>query len=132
MRLKERAAENSKKFHEAIHSSKIHDEAKDDKKWKMVIDKIKSNNSSDWRLAIIEADNLLDELTRELGLVGENLGERLKNTNADNFKHLDLAWEAHRLRNRVAHEGLSFNLDYREAKRAVESYETILRYYGFI
>jgi hypothetical protein len=132
MRLKERSEENRNKLHEAIHSSKIHDEAKDDKIWQGVIDHIKSNNPSDWRLSIIEADNMLDVLTREIGLPGNNLGERLKSASPNNFKHLDRAWEAHRLRNKIAHEGLSFKLDYTEAKRAIESYEIILKEFGFI
>lgn len=132
MRLRERSEENRKKFHEAIHSAEIHDESKDHEMWGKVVEHIKSANPSDWRLAIIEADNMLDILTRELRLPGNSLGERLKSVNQDNFKNLDMAWQAHKVRNRIAHEGLSFELSYTEAKRTIESYETVLREFGFI
>jgi hypothetical protein len=40
-----------------------------------------SPNSNDWRVAIIEADAMLDELVQSYNFPGENLGERLKNAN---------------------------------------------------
>ncbi len=133
MRLKERDKENHKKYHEAIHAAGAHKHTKqDNKKWETVIARIKSGNSSDWRLAIIEADSMLDDLTQELGLVGTDLGERLKYASPHHFKTLDVAWEAHKVRNRIAHEGLSFDLAYRDAKKAIENYESVFKEFGVL
>lgn len=102
-------------------------EEKENKEWRMVLDFITSSNPSDWRLAIIEADNMLDRLTKDLGLVGENLGERLRNASAAHFTTLDQAWEAHKVRNRIAHEGMGYVMEYREVKRAVEQFEAVFK-----
>jgi hypothetical protein len=45
---------------------------------------------------------------------------------------LDEAWEAHRVRNQVAHEGSDFILSQREARRAVELYRKVFEAYGVI
>jgi hypothetical protein len=133
MRLKERNHENHKRYHEAIHAAGAHKHTKqDNKKWTTVIAHIKSTHSSDWRLAIIEADNMLDTLTQELGLVGADLGERLKYASVSHFKTLDAAWEAHKVRNKIAHEGLSFDLPYRDAKKAIEQYESVFREFNIL
>src|SRR3989344_2053949 len=45
------------------------------KKWEQVLKYMNSGSASDWRLAIIEADVMLDELLRTLGYLGESVGE---------------------------------------------------------
>lgn len=133
MRLRERNKLNHDKYHNAIHHAETaHNGEPDNKKWNAILKHVKSNNSGDWRIAILEADNLLDELTKKLGLVGSDLGERLKNASPNHFRSLDNAWEAHKVRNKIAHEGLSFNLSYREVKKTIENYETVFREFGVI
>ena len=68
----------------------------------------------------------------QLGFQGENLGDRLKLANQDNFPHLTVAWEVHTIRNRIAHEGLAFELSQHEAKRVIALYEQIFHEYGYI
>ena len=58
--------------------------------------------------------------------------EKLKMANQDNFPSLTNAWEVHTIRNKIAHEGLSFELSQHEAKRIIALYEQIFRQYGFI
>jgi hypothetical protein len=77
-----------------------------------------------WRIGILEADNLLLEVLKEKGYQGEGLGEMLKGAS---FKTIDLAWDAHKVRNRIAHEGSTFELTEREAKRAYVLYESVFR-----
>ena len=101
-------------------------------RWMKTLNYLFSHNSSDWKLAIIEADEMLNTLMGDLGFGGENLGERLKSATQENFRNLSLAWEAHTLRNRIAHEGLSFEFSQYEAKRVIAIYEKIFREYGFI
>ncbi len=101
-------------------------------RWKSVLEYLKSENPSDWKLAIMEADSMLEDLTDQLEFEGENLGERLKSTNKEKFKTLDNAWEAHIVRNRIAHEGLAFEITQREANRIVALYETVFREFGHI
>ena len=83
-----------------------------------------STSEALWRIGIMEADNLLLEALREKGYLGEGLGEMLKTAS---FKTVDLAWDAHKIRNRIPHERTDFELTEREAKRAFTLYESVFR-----
>jgi hypothetical protein len=102
-------------------------QTKEEVRWAQVRQHIASENPNDWRLAIIEADIMLDELVARLPYVGTTLGERLKQANRSNFATLDDAWEAHKMRNRIAHDGSAFDLTHREAQKTIARYENVLR-----
>src|SRR3989344_2943260 len=59
--------------------------------WQAVLVHLESTNESDWKLAVIEADIILAELTRDLGYVGDDLGERLKLARPEEFKTIQSA-----------------------------------------
>lgn len=101
-------------------------------RWLDVEQKINSANPGDWRLAILEADIILDDMLREMGLPGDTLGERLKSADPSFFNTLQDAWAAHKIRNVIAHEGASYNLSYNEAKRAVDLFEKVFREFYYI
>ncbi len=133
LRLEERKKLDRQEFYESIHSVKAKDEEKkENKQWQKVITHINSSNPSDWRLAIMESDSMLEALTFDIGLVGDTLGERLKNANVNHFKTLSMAWDAHKLRNKIAHVGLAHDLPYRDAKKAIEQYESVFLEFGII
>jgi uncharacterized membrane protein YciS (DUF1049 family) len=96
-------------------------------RWGKVEVLFQSPNSSDWRLAIIEADAMLDELTQLMGYQGANIGERLKTLTTAQFPTLQLAWEAHKTRNRIAHEGMEYHLTAEEAWRTFKQFEAVFR-----
>jgi hypothetical protein len=118
-------AEYEKRLKENIGGSK-------NPRWSKTLDYLFSQHSSDWKLAIIEADAMLEDLLDQLGFLGENLGDKLKSANQKTFPQLTKAWEVHTIRNKIAHEGLSFELSHYEAKRVVAIYEEIFVAYGFI
>lgn len=93
---------------------------------------IASDNPAEWRLAIIEADTLLEEIVKKMGYEGTTLGEMLKNIELSDFNTLNEAWEAHKVRNQIAHQGSSFTLTKREAKRVVGLYEKVFREFDII
>ncbi len=101
-------------------------------KWEKVQEHIKSENAGDWRLAILEADILLDELLDAMKYRGESIGEKLKKIEPSDFTTLPLAWEAHKIRNQVAHEGSEFLLSDREAKRVIKLYEEVFKEFQYI
>lgn len=104
----------------------------ENRKWRKVIDHVSSENSSEWRLAIIEADILLGELLTKSGYKGEGIGEQLKSVEPSDFHTLNEAWEAHKVRNRIAHDGSEHPLSQREAKRVVGLYEQVFKEFYFI
>jgi len=101
-------------------------------RWSKTLNYIFSQRSSDWKLAIIEADEMLFNLMGNLGFKGDSLGDRLKMANQENFPELSTAWEVHTIRNRIAHEGLTFDISHHEAKRVISIYEGIFYRYGYI
>lgn len=101
-------------------------------RWSKVLSFLFSQHSSDWKLAIIEADSMLEQLMTEMGFKGESLGDKLKSATQENFKQLTTAWEVHTIRNKIAHEGLAFEISQHEAKRITAMYEQIFRAYGYI
>ncbi len=101
-------------------------------KWKRILDYLFSQNPNDWKLAIIESDAMLFELLTSLGFKGETLGDKLKNADRDSFKTLSTAWDVHNTRNKIAHEGSSFELSLHEAKRVIGMYEHIFREFDYI
>lgn len=86
---------------------------------------VASDNPNDWRLAIIEADVLLDELLKQHGYSGSSLGERLKNISATQLESIEDAWQAHKIRNQIAHEGADFILTKRVAEETVSRYRRV-------
>ncbi len=125
-------AEYAKRHAEIERERKENGGGYKDKRWAKVLEYVFSNNEGDWKLAIIEADTMLEDLLTELGFRGENIGEKLKSADRESFRNLNSAWEAHTIRNRIAHEGSTFTLSSHEAKRVVTIYEQIFREYGFI
>ncbi len=100
--------------------------------WDRVLNHIDSANESDWRLAILEADIILGEILEKLNLPGDTMGDKLKAVNKNDFNTINNAWEAHKIRNQIAHEGASFVLVHREARRVIELYRTIFEEFKVI
>jgi hypothetical protein len=77
------------------------------------------------KLAIFEADTLLDSGLKSMMMPGETLGERLK-VACYKYPRLRNVWWAHKLRNQLAHDS-SFQLTRREAERALDEFERALK-----
>lgn len=101
-------------------------------KWERVLKLANSDSSSDWRLAIIEADVMLEELLRASGYVGESVGDMLKGVDKSDFTTLDDAWEAHKVRNDITHTGTDFQLNERETKRVIALFEKVFKEFEII
>lgn len=102
------------------------------KRWDSVTSRINSFSESDWKLAIIEADVILDDMLTRMGYHGEGVGEKLKTVEKSDFDTLEFAWEAHKVRNRIAHDGPLFKIDHSEAKRVIGLYQKVFEEFYFI
>ncbi len=101
------------------------------KKWESISYMIRTPNPNDWKIAIIEADAMLDDLFIRLGYPGESLGDRMKSVNKAQFPAIDDAWEAHKVRNMIAHQD-GYKLDQREALRVYYLYEKVFTDAGLL
>lgn len=93
--------------------------------WERILARIDSPNDSEWRQAILEADIMLADILDRLSLPGDTIGDKLKAVEKSDFTTIDNAWEGHKIRNQIAHEGSSFMLTAREAKRVIGLYQTV-------
>jgi hypothetical protein len=104
----------------------------DNDRWSEVLRHVGSDRPNDWKLAIIEADIMLGEGLKERGYAGISIGDQLKGLAPSQFTSLQDAWDAHRIRNRIAHEGSDFVLTQNAAREAIVKYERSLRELGVI
>lgn len=100
--------------------------------WEIVLRHMGSENPAEWKLAILEADNMLDAVLEERGIRGETLGEKLKFAETRGVKNLDAAWKAHKVRNMIAHGGAVAHLSAREARAAIDDYEKFFKELGYL
>lgn len=101
-------------------------------KWSKVLEHINSPNPADWRLAILEADIILNDMLDKMGYAGSTLGDRLKSVEASDFDTLQEAWEAHKVRNAIAHEGSDLALTKPEAERVIKLFEKVFKEFKYI
>lgn len=105
---------------------------KADPRWEHVERMTESVNPSDWRQAIIEADILLEEILTKIGYDGLTIGDKLKNVEPSDMSSLDDAWKAHRVRNRIAHDGVAFKVDHALAKETIGRYRKVFEEFNLV
>ena len=67
-----------------------------------------------------------------MSLPGNTIGEKLKAVEKSDFISLDNAWEAHKVRNSIAHEGMNHILNQREVNRVIDMYKTVFEEFRII
>ena len=113
-----------------LQTQQIHNPVQ--KNWQDLFSLVDSTNPNDWKTAIMEADIILDKTLQSLGVGGTTLGERLKSMSPQSFRSLQEAWDAHKVRNEIAHSGADFVLTQRTAKETMFRYQQVLTELGAI
>lgn len=98
-------------------------ERKSNPKWKYILTLVDSPNDSDWRVAIIEADTLLEEVLKSKELFGNTVSELLESARASGYQRIQDAWDSHLIRNKIAHEGQNFPLSQVEARKIIRQFQ---------
>ena len=101
-------------------------------RWRRIEEQVNSEDPEKWKLALMEADIMLNDLLDVLGYKGETMIDKMKQVPVEEFNSIDFAWEAHKIRNRIVQEGAEFKLDAREAKRVFRMYERVLEEFKYI
>lgn len=100
-------------------------------RWKEVREHLTSFREAEWKFAIIEADKIVETALEEAGFPGETIGERMTLISQDQLVSIQDLWEAHKLRNIIAHDP-NYQVKYAEVRQAVEQYEKALRELGVL
>lgn len=92
-------------------------------RWHYILTLVESSNDSDWRVAILEADSMLEEVLKDRGFSGTTASELLEGAKESGYLTIQDAWDAHLVRNQIAHEGSDFALSQVEARRVIRMYQ---------
>lgn len=101
-------------------------------RWRHIEELRDSSEPNNWRTAIIEADIMLDDILTKQGYQGDGVGDKLKLVEPSDFNTLNEAWEAHKVRNQIAHQGSAFDLSETLARRTLAQYEAVFREFGIL
>lgn len=108
-----------------VHKKKI--ESKRNPHFESIENLALSNHNADWRVAIIEADLLLEDTLTKRGYTGKGLGEMLTNMGQNAFQTYSYAWQAHKVRNNIAHGGMNYELTKEETMRTIQMYRAVMQ-----
>ena len=90
--------------------------------------RLDSGREAQYKIAIIETDELVDELLKKMGYEGANMGERLEKMEPGEMEHKADLQEAHELRNQIIHDD-KIKVDENLAKDTVEKFEKFIRHF---
>jgi hypothetical protein len=119
-------------FRAAQRTVESKDTPKTHLRWRRIMDQMSAGTPESWRLAILEADIMLNELLDLQGYKGETMADKMKQVDRASFNTIDLAWEAHKVRNRIAHEGANHEISSREARRVISLYEHVFKEFRIV
>ena len=74
------------------------------RQWAEIENQISAENTDQAKIALIKADALLDNIMKKAGFPGETMGDRLKQFDKTELSNIEDVWQAHKLRNKIAHE----------------------------
>lgn len=98
--------------------------------WLEIQNQLKRDDDQANAMAVLSADKLLDHSLKDLGFPGLTMAERLKAVNRK-LSDKPAVWQAHKLRNRVAHE-IDMRVTYDKARWALSVYKKALKELGVI
>ena len=98
--------------------------------WLGIEQQLKRNDDNSFYLTILNADKLLDHALRERGFKGETMGERMKAAQKT-WTNANHVWNAHKLRNRIAHEA-NVRVSFDDTRRALVAFKQALKDLGAI
>ncbi len=119
-------------YEAAVHPVAAHDVSRTQLRWNGILEEANSNDERKWRLAILEADIMLNELLDIEGYRGETMADKMKQADRSTFRTIDDAWEAHRVRNQIAHQGSAHILNARDVRRTIGLYGNVFREFKII
>jgi len=101
------------------------------KSWQKILLRLSKNDEANLRLALVEADNLFDDLLKQMRLPGESMADRLKYIDSSQISNIDEIWTAHKLRERII-QNPEYPITRNEIEFGVKAYERALKELEFM
>ncbi len=94
--------------------------------WSKIKGRLELGAESEYKLAVIEADSMLNDVLERMGFKGEILGDRLKQVTTDILPNVEESREAHKIRNNIVYDP-DYKLTLDQAKKVLKIYEQALQ-----
>ena len=94
------------------------------RRWQQILLRLESGNEAEYKLAVVEADDMLSNILLRMGFRGETLGDQLQILTPAIIPNLTDATQAHQVRNNVVHNP-DYRLTLEEAQKTLEIYQVI-------
>lgn len=89
--------------------------------WKNIQKRLNSEDQNDWKLAILEADHILNEILKMSGYLGK-LSDQLKMLSEEQLKNIEDVSRAHGIADKIKNDP-SFLITQDEAREVIEVYK---------
>ena len=96
------------------------------KRWKKIQKRMETRNEYEYKLAIIEADDLFRDVLEEKGFQGKTFEEKAKQVDKAEFPNLEEVLEVHKIRNSVVYDP-DYKLDFDKTKQSLGIYEKAIK-----
>lgn len=96
------------------------------KQWNKIKSRLDLSSEAEHKLAVIEADNLLNETLERMGYDGDTVGEKLKQITSLRISNIDQILEAHKIRNNIVYDP-DYQLSLDQGQGVLEIYEKTLQ-----
>jgi hypothetical protein len=90
--------------------------------WHGIEARMRTMQEAEYKLAIIEADKLFDDLLQKMAYKGKDMGDRLKQITTEQLSNINAIWKCHKVRNLISHD-VSYHLTFSEAQWVIQIYE---------
>jgi hypothetical protein len=97
-----------------------------EKQWGKITARLDTGLESEYKLAIIEADSMMDDTLKRMGYSGESLGERLEKLTSATLPNIEDIKQAHQTRNNIIHDP-DYSLSLDDARSLLGVYERAFR-----
>lgn len=99
--------------------------------WKEVVGRVRSGNPNDWKIAVIEATEMINRIFTQFQYPGDTLGQKLEQMNDQQVPNLNELKEVVKMRNQIVQDP-AYQPTQEEATAAVESVGKTLQFFWAI
>ena len=92
-------------------------------RWRNVLKRLETPNEEEYKLAVLEADAMLDQTLKRMRFAGDTLSDRLEKVSTGIIANLSEVRQANSIRNNIVHDP-NYRLTLSEARRIIEVYKT--------
>ncbi len=96
------------------------------KDWEKINKRLESGSEAEYKLAIIEADSMLDDVLKRMGHTQETVEEKLESVKFSEIKNMDDLKQSRRTRNSVVHDP-DYKLTLDKAREVLKVYENVFK-----